>query len=152
MVHFPLMQFYFRAAKNGSGSKNIGGLSICGLARISYAVVDVRNGSKLHGKRQGRGSKRKANGEGGPYIVPRFEILLDQVWVTWSGAKFVYAATVTSSIRPIEGLRCSARMLAGRLLVRPTAARGVRLLASFIGCIISADGQSGSGYFCSTRK
>lgn len=58
----------------------------------------------------------------------------------------LYAATVTSSIRPIEGSRCSARMLVGKLQGRPTAAREPRLLASLIGRIISADGRIEGGY------
>lgn len=57
----------------------------------------------------------------------------------------LYAATVTSSIRPIEGSRCSARMLVGKLQGRPTAAREPRLLASLIGRIISADGRIEGG-------
>ena len=38
---------------------------------MSYTVADVGNGSKLSwndGSRQERGSKRKADGEGGPYM------------------------------------------------------------------------------------
>ncbi len=60
----------------------------------------------------------------------------------------LYAATVTSSIRPIEGSRGSARMPLGRLQGRPTAARGRLLLASFVGCIFIADRRTESGYSC----